>query len=42
MEKIQDDTEALLKTADADKVTLKADVHTDTLAVTAAKKVVTD
>jgi hypothetical protein len=42
MEKIQDATEALLKTADADKVTLAATVGTDTKAVTAAKKTVTD
>ena len=38
MEKIQDWTEGLLKTADADKTTLAADVVTDTKAVTDAKK----
>jgi len=38
MEKIQDATEALLTKADAAKVTLAADVVTDTKAVAAAKK----
>jgi len=42
MQKIQDDTEALLKTADADKVTLAAAVVTDKKDLAAAKKAVAD